>query len=97
MRRLGEVSLDRVVYFEDGTQLRVESTLELEMAIANASTAKGYLSLLRSFVNRNEVGAMPKKQALRSLLAPELDIDEFERRLRVAEAAESTCRQGGGR
>ena len=97
MRRLGEVSLDRVVYFEDGTQLRVESSLELEMAIANASTAKGYLSLLRSFVNRNEVGAMPKKQALRSLLAPELDIDEFERRLRVAEAAESTCRQGGGR
>ncbi|MEE3328379.1 MAG: hypothetical protein VX252_13660 [Myxococcota bacterium] len=97
MRRLGEVSLDRVVYFEDGTQLRVEGPLELELAISNASVAKGYLALLRSFVNRNEVDAMSRQQALRSLLAPDLGIDEFETRLGVAEAAEAACRKGGGR
>ena len=96
MRRLGEVSLDRMVYFEDGTQLRVESALELEMAIANSSSAKGYLSLLRSFVNYNEADVISRKQALRSLLAPDLSLDEFETRLGAAEAAESRCRKGEG-
>ena len=97
MRRLGEVSVDHVVDFEDGTQLRVEGSLELEMAISNASAARGYLALLRSFVERNEVSPIARQQALRSLLAPDLRTDEFESRLTKAEAAEVACNNTGGR
>ena len=97
MRRLGEVSIDQVVEFEDGAQLRVESPLELEMAMANASGAKGYLALLRRFVNRNETDALSRGEAIRSLLAPDLDTDEFASRLAVAEEAEAVCQRAGGR
>ena len=97
MRRLGEVSVDHVVDFEDGTQLRIEGALELEMAVSNASAARGYLALLRSFVDQNEVNAMARQQALRSLLAPDLRTDEFESRLTAAEAAEVACKETGGR
>lgn len=96
MRRLGEISVDRVVDFEDGSRLRLESPLEIEMAISNASTARGYLALLRSFVNRNETDPLSRQQALRSLVAPQLSTRAFETGLSVAEAAEANCRLGGG-
>lgn len=96
MRRLGEISVDRVVDFEDGTRLRLESPLEIEMAILNASTARGYLALLRSFVNRNETSPLSRQQALRSLVAPQLSASAFQKEISVAEAAEAKCRLGGG-
>lgn len=96
MRRLGEVSVDQVVDFEDGTQLRLQSPLEIEMAISNAAGARGYLALLRSFVNRNETSPMARQQALRSLVAPQMSPKAFAKALSVADAAEARCRRGGG-
>ncbi|MAI79764.1 MAG: hypothetical protein CL917_12535 [Deltaproteobacteria bacterium] len=92
MRRLGEVSVDQTVDFEDGSRLRLESPLELEMAITNSSTARGYLSLLRRFVSENEVDSLAERQGFRSLLAPSLTMQEFEQKVGVARAAEAKCR-----
>jgi hypothetical protein len=92
MRRLGELSVDGVVDFVDGNQFRPQTPLELEMAIGNAAGAKGYLALLRSFVDGIESTPGAKRAALRSLLAPELAVERFEEVRGAAEVAESECR-----
>jgi hypothetical protein len=91
MRRLGEISVDGVVDFTDGMQLRPQAPIELEMAINNAAHARGYLALLRSFVARLEPTGGDPREALRGLLAPEMPADRFDARLEDAEAAEARC------
>lgn len=91
MRRLGEVSVDGVVDFTDGNQLRPESPIELEMAISNAATAKGYLALLRTFVERLEPDAEHRGRALKSLIAPELPGPRFDAALQRAAESERLC------
>jgi len=91
MRRLGEVSVDGVVDFVDGTQLRPEDAIELEMAIANAATAKGYLALLDAFVARLEADAGNRTTALQTLLAPESPTNRFESHLKRARDVAGEC------
>ena len=92
MRRLGELSVDGVVGFVDGTQLRPASPLELEMAIANSATAEGYLALLRRFVEHLEAEPAHRASALKSLIAPELPRALFEELLERADESERRCR-----
>jgi hypothetical protein len=94
MRRLGELSVDQVVDFVDGSQLRPSSPIELEMAMSNASQARGYLVLLREFVEGLERDRKGRELALRSLLAPELSSSQFQERLALARAGEERCRDG---
>lgn len=91
MRRLGEVSVDGVVDFVDGAQLRPENAIELEMAIANAATAKGYLALLDAFVARLEADPVNRLTALQSLLAPEWPADRFGSLLDRVRQRETEC------
>jgi len=91
MRRLGEVSVDGVVDFADGTRLRPDSSIELEMAISNAATARGYLALLRSFVDRLEPDPAHRTSALKSLVAPELPGARFDAVVARAESSEAVC------
>ena len=95
MRRLGEVSVDGVVDFSDGTQLQTSHAIELEMAIANASMAQGYLALLRQFVAALEPNAEYQQAALKSLIAPELSDAAFDLALQRAKAAETRCQAAG--
>jgi len=92
MRRLGEVSVDGVVDFADGTRLRPESPIELEMAISNATTAKGYLALLDALVARLEPDPTYHGAALKSLVAPELSSTAFAAAREQAIANERACR-----
>jgi hypothetical protein len=95
MRRLGELSVDGVVDFVDGGQFRPQEPIELEMAIGNAGGAKGYLALLRSFVQGLESAPEAREASLRSLVAPELSYERFAALRAEAEAAEASCRRGG--
>jgi len=91
MRRLGEVSVDGVVDFTDGSSLRPGSPIELEMAISNAAIAKGYLALLDAFVTRLERDEARRSSAFKSLVAPELPAAEFEVLLERARDRQSDC------
>jgi hypothetical protein len=91
MRRLGELSVDGVVDFTDGMQLRPKRPIELEMAISNAAYARGYLALLRSLVERLEGASGDATEALRGLLAPEMPAGRFDDLLLDAGAAEARC------
>ena len=92
MRRMGDLSVDNSVEFVDGTQLRPESPIELEMAMSNSAGARGFLVLLRSFVAGLEVERRERVESLRSLLAPELRLEEFTKFLSRAQAQEEECR-----
>ena len=91
MRRLSELSVDGVIDFTDGSQLRTGHTIELEMAIANASMAQGYLVLLRGFVGGLEPDASSQQAALKSLVAPEVSPAEFDALWLRADEAERRC------
>lgn len=91
MRRLGELSVDGVVDFTDGMQLRPKRPIELEMAISNGAYARGYLALLRSLVERLEGASGDAAEALRGLLAPEMPAGRFDDLLLDAGAAEARC------
>lgn len=92
MRRMGDLSVDNSVEFVDGTKLRPESPIELEMAMSNSGGARGFLVLLRSFVAGLEVERRERVESLRSLLAPELRLEEFTKFLSRAQAQEEECR-----
>lgn len=94
MRRLGEVSVDGVVDFTDGSKMRPSDPIELEMSIANAATAKGYLALLRSFVDRLEPDPAHRRSALKSLFAPEWSGARFDAAYDAALASEQACAAG---
>jgi hypothetical protein len=93
LRRLGEVSPGGVIQLEDGARYRPGVPLELAAAASQAASARGYLALLRQWVRLLEPEAH-RTEALRSLVAPELQPDEFARALARARAAEGSCRGG---
>jgi hypothetical protein len=90
LRRLGEVS-GGSIRMEDGTAYRPGVPIELAAAASQASSAKGFLALLRAWV-RNVESADHRTEALRSLVAPELDPKKFDTALGAADAAERSCR-----
>jgi hypothetical protein len=91
MRRLGEVSVDGVVDFVDGSQFRPATPIELEMSISKAREAKGYLALLRGFARALEAEKENRREALRSLVAPELLPSRFAEVFERAAEAERSC------
>jgi hypothetical protein len=90
LRRLGEVS-GGAIRMEDGTSYRAGVPIELTAASSQGASAKGFLALLRAWARVLEPAAY-REEALRSLVAPELDPSAFERALGAAEAAERSCR-----
>ncbi len=90
MRRLGEVTPGGVVAFTDGSKFSPEVPIELEVSLNQASQAKGFLSLLRTFVYDLEDEEY-RAETFRSLIAPELDSNTFNVILEKANAAQATC------
>jgi len=93
MRRLGELSVDGVVDFEDGTRYRPGVPIELEMALSQPGAARGFLALLDEFVRAFEE-ENARVDALHGLLAPELGATRFREALLAARAREAACREG---
>ena len=93
LRRLGEVWPGGTIQLEDGTRYRPGVPLELAAAATQAASARGYLALLRQWVRVLEPAAH-RDEALRSLIAPEMEPDAFARALARAQSAEASCRSG---
>jgi hypothetical protein len=93
MRRLGELSIDGVVDFEDGTRYRPVVDIELEMALTQPGGARGFLALLDAFVAALEPESS-REDALRGLLGPEMPPAEFRTVLDEARRREAECRGG---
>jgi hypothetical protein len=91
LRRLGEVSPGGVIALAGGARYRPGVPLELAAAASQASAARGYLALLRQWVRLLDP-APYRTEALRSLVAPEMDPATFAAALSKAEAAEGRCR-----
>ncbi len=91
MKRLGEISPGGRIHMEDGSEFKPSSSIELAAAMSQPAEAKGYLAVLRAFVDRVEA---PEHRAdtLRGVLAPELSAARFREALEAAEAAERACR-----
>jgi hypothetical protein len=90
MKRLGEVSPGGAVVLSDGTTYRTSIPLELVAAASQAAEAKGYLALLRRFVDELEYPPY-RRETLRGLIAPEVSPAGFEAMMDEAEAAEQRC------
>jgi hypothetical protein len=90
MRRLGEVSPNGVVSFTGGLALNPAVSIELEAALSQAAGAEGYLVLLRQFVAEFEAEEF-RRETLRSLIAPELDLGRFVQVVEAAEQGERVC------
>lgn len=90
MRQLGKISPRGVVTFTDGSRYDPAVMIELEAALIQAADAKGYLALLRRFVEGMEAGPY-REETLRSLVAPELDAGAFSKVVAVAQASEQSC------
>jgi hypothetical protein len=93
MRRLGELSVDGVVDFADGTRYRPTVPIELEMALTQPGDARGFLALLDAFVLAFEADEA-QVDALRGLLAPELGATRFEEALDGARMSQKMCEEG---
>ena len=91
LRRLGEVSPGGAIQVEGGARYRSSVPLELSAAASEAASAKGYLALLREWTRLVEPEAY-RQEALRSLIAPEMDPSAFGEALAAAEASERRCR-----
>ena len=90
MRRLGEVTPGGVVEFTDGSRYHPTVPLELEAALSQAADARGFLALLRKFVDDFEKPD-DRVETYRSLIAPELDSRSFSVALGKADAARASC------
>jgi hypothetical protein len=90
MRRLGDVTPGGAVEFANGSRYSPSVPIELEVSLMQAAEAKGFLSLLRKFVQDLETIDY-RSETYRSLIAPELDSMSFEGALEVARSAESLC------
>lgn len=90
MRRLGEVSPGGQVAALDGGRFQPAVPLELEAAMSQASTVKGYLAALRAFARNSDPTGW--QAALRGLVAPELAEADFERAVASADTSEKSCR-----
>ena len=86
LRRLGEVSPGGVIHMEDGSSFRPSVPIELAAAATQAASAKGFLALLRAWVRVLEPEPY-RSDALRSLVAPEMDRASFVKALGAASAA----------
>ncbi len=86
LRRLGEVSAGGVIRMEDGSAFRPGIPIELAAAGSQAASAKGFLALLRAWVRILEPPEY-RTDALRSLVAPEMDRAAFAKALAAANAA----------
>jgi hypothetical protein len=86
LRRLGEVSSGGVIHMEDGSAFRPGIPIELAAAGSQAVSAKGFLALLRAWVRILEPPEY-RTEALRSLVAPEMDRAAFAKALAAANAA----------
>ena len=91
MRRLGELSPGGRVTLEDGTKWMPSIPLELEAALAQAASVKGYLALLRRF--SIELDGTKTSDTLRGIIAPEMPEAQFTVLLDRAAARERTCRK----
>jgi hypothetical protein len=91
MRRLGDLSPDRIVTLADGTTYRVDIPLELSAATSQAAQVVGYLAMLRAFVAELEAEAY-RVETLRGIVAPELGPERFAGVLEAGEVAERACR-----
>jgi hypothetical protein len=90
LRRLGEVSPGGAIELFGGARFRPDVPLELAAAASEPAQARGYLALLRRFAE--ELEAPPwRREALRSLIAPELGTEEFSRAFDAAVMRESEC------
>ena len=90
MRRLGKVSPGGVVVFTDGSRYDPAVMIELEASLIQAADAKGFLALLRRFVDGMEQQSY-REETLRSLLAPELDGEAFSKVAEIARSSEQAC------
>jgi len=90
MRRLGELSPGGQIAALDGGRFQPAVPLELEAALGQAATVKGYLAALRAFARHTDGAAW--QGTLRGLIAPELAEVDFERALASAESSEQDCR-----
>ncbi len=93
MKRLGEVAPGRRIAMIDGSAFNPANPIELAAAMSQAAEARGYLALLRTFVNGFEAGEH-RRETLHSLLAPEIGSAGFGEILEEAEAAERSCARG---
>ncbi len=91
MKRLGEVSPGGRISMTDGSKFNPINPIELAAAMSQPAEARGYLALLRTFVDEFE-GGEHSVEALRSLFAPEIGPTRFGRILEEAKTAERSCR-----
>jgi hypothetical protein len=87
------VSPGGAIQLEDGTRYRPGVPLELAAAATQAASARGYLALLWEWVRVLEPEPH-RAEALRSLVAPEMQPADFSRALARARGAEGGCRGG---
>ncbi|HVP31114.1 MAG TPA: hypothetical protein VMW35_18345 [Myxococcota bacterium] len=90
MRRLGEVSPGGQVASADGARYQPAVPLELEAALGEAASVKGYLAALRAFAR--DIDGDQWRSTFHGLVAPELGEPEFDAALAAAEAREKACR-----
>ncbi len=90
MRRLGEVSPGGVVTLVDGSQYDTSVPIELAAASSEAGNVRGYIALLREFIEQLE--ARPQwRSTLRGVVAPELSPRAFDAVVDRAEEREREC------
>jgi hypothetical protein len=90
LQRLGELSPDGLISLTDGSKFRPSITLDLAAASAQSAEAIGFLSLLSAFIAELE-SPEHRRNALRGVIAPELDSERFAALIEVAEAPERRC------
>jgi hypothetical protein len=90
LQRLGELSPDGLITLIDGSKFRPWVTIDLTAASAQSAEAIGFLSLLRAFIAELE-SSEHRRNALRGVIAPELDSERFIAIIDVAENLERRC------
>jgi hypothetical protein len=89
MRRMGEVAPGGTVQFRDGSTYRPTVPIELDASLSQAGGARGFLALLRTFAKI--IDGEHGDEALRSLIAPSLDVHSFADVLERANTSERSC------
>jgi hypothetical protein len=90
LRRLGELSPDGLITLVDGSKFRPSIRLDLAAANAQSAEAIGFLSLLRAFIAELEPVEY-RRNALRGVIAPQLDSERFDAIVEIAEDLERRC------
>lgn len=90
LKRLGELSPGGELTLVDGTRFRAAIPIELSAAASQAGEVRGYLALLRAFVEELEAPS-DRRESLRGLIAPELGVAKFDTAMDAAELREQRC------